>query len=145
MSLVLANKKIRKENINKDLQDMLPKDLIKFRYLLHPIRLTMTKLLYLEQTMSSTEIKHVLDISWGEYKTHMNSLESKGYVEVLEDFDQDGFLTQIVILTDEGRKEYEEVRLLLKDFVDKNTPMNMLLSRDEELLFGDDLYPPNPR
>ena len=140
-SLILSQKKIDKEDINKEFQKNLPIDLIKYRFIMHPVRLTMLKLLYLENNLSSTEIKHLLDISWGVYGTHIKSLKERGFIITEEIFDDAGALTNIVRLTELGQSEYEDLLKLLREFIDHDSVINTLISGNEKELFRNDLYP----
>lgn len=55
-------------------KDLIPAKLLSHRYLMHSIRLSIMKLLNKEDKLRSVEIKHLLDLSWGDYSNHINSL-----------------------------------------------------------------------
>lgn len=125
----------------KELQNNIPQDLIKYRYLMHPTRLIIIKLLYSEFSLSSIEIKRTLNIPWGDYTTHTKSLEKKGYVEIKEQFSEDASVKQVLQLTKQGRSDYETILELLGDLIEKKTPLDYIINSDAEDYMNDELYP----
>ena len=118
---------IKDEPTREKFKEILPQELLTYRYLLHPARLTIMKMLNVEEKMRSSDIKHILDIAWGEYSNHIKSLEQKGYVEVLNEFNEEGNVMQIAYITEFGRKQYGLVFTLLQQFVAKSSPYDYLL------------------
>ncbi len=125
----------------EELQNNFPQDLMKYRYLMHPTRLMMIKLLHSEYSLSSIEVQRVLKISWGAYTSHTKSLEKHGYIEIKEQFSAEASVKQILFLSDQARVEYETLLELLGDFIEKKTPLDYILNSDAEEYMNDDLYP----
>ncbi len=125
----------------EELQKNMPQDLIKFRYLMHPIRLMIIKLLYSEFSLSSIEIKRVLKITWGEYTSHAKSMQKKGYLDIKEQFTVDASVKQVLFLSEQARVEYEAILELLGDLIEKKTPIDYIVNSDPVDYMDDDLYP----
>ena len=131
---------IKDEFTREKFKEILPQELLTYRYLLHPARLTILKMLNVEEKMRSSDIKHILDIAWGEYSNHIKSLEQKGYVEVLNEFNDEGNVMQIAYITEFGRKQYELLFTLLQQFVAKSSPYDYLLYAQANLK-DQNMYP----
>lgn len=140
MLLLLLGHKTDEKYLN-ELHSTIPQDLIKYRYLMHPTRLMMLKLLHGEYSLTSVELTKLLNIPWANYGTHIRSLEKNGYIEVKDKFDEDGAVRQVIFLTEEGRTEYEALFELLQEFMEKKTPLDYILNEDADNYMGDDLYP----
>ncbi len=108
---------------------------------MHPTRLMIIKLLNSEFSLSSVEIKKVLDIPWGDYTTHTRSLENNGYIKIKEQFSDEGSIKQVLFLTDHAKQEYKVLSELLIDLVDKKTPLDYIINSDPDDYMNDDLYP----
>jgi DNA-binding MarR family transcriptional regulator len=137
--LLLGQKK--DDSYIKELKQNIPQDLVKFRYLMHPTRLMIVKLLSSEYSLSSVEIKRVLDIPWGDYTSHTKSLEKNGYIEIKEQFSEEASVQQMLYLTEKGQQEYEVLFDLLQEFIEKKTPLEYILKADPETYMQDELYP----
>ncbi|MHA2252083.1 MAG: transcriptional regulator [Candidatus Kariarchaeaceae archaeon] len=108
---------------------------------MHPTRLMIVKLLSSEYSLSSVEIKRVLDIPWGDYTSHTKSLEKNGYIEIKEQFSEEASVQQMLYLTEKGQQEYEVLFDLLQEFIEKKTPLEYILKADPETYMQDELYP----
>jgi DNA-binding MarR family transcriptional regulator len=125
----------------EELESTVQHDLVKHRYLMQPTRLMMMKLLHGEYSLTSVQLVKLLNIPWANYSTHVKSLEKSGYVELKDDFDENGLVRQVVVLTDIGKKEYEELYEILQEFMEKKTPLEYILNADTDNYMKDDLYP----
>ena len=123
-------------------KEFIPQEILTYRYLMHPLRLTIMKLLNSVDSMRSIDIKTALNISWNEYSNHMKSLEQKGYLEVQNEFNDDGTLIQVGYITEFGRKQFQLLFGLLQQFVTKTTPYDYLLFTQDNLR-DKELYPDN--
>ena len=121
-------------------KEIIPQEILTYRYLMHPIRLTIMKILYSEDRAKAVDIKHILDISWGEYSNHIKSLEQKGYLEIMNEFNDEGNVIQVVYLLEFGRKQYGQLIELLQQFVAKSSPFEYLMYAQANLRDGT-LYP----
>ena len=119
-------------------KELIPSELLTHRYLMHPIRLSIMKLLNKEDKMKSLEIKKILDISWGDYSNHIRSLQEKGFVELVDEFNEDGHVTQSVYIKELGRKEYLDLFRLLQQFTLDDSPVSNILENTD---LDDNLYP----
>lgn len=128
-------------NSQKYLPDDIPQELIKYRYLMHPIRLTIMKLLNYENKMISSTIRSRLGTSWGEYRTHLKSLEEKGYIMINDDFNEEGSVVQVVYIEEVGRLEYQTLFHLLQEFTAQQSPYNNISSQDPFDPDNKNLYP----
>lgn len=137
---LLFNQSQIDEKSEKEIRQAIPQEIINYRYLLHPIRLTIMKLLYNEYQIPSTDIKKALGISWGDFANHSKSLREKGYIEVKDVFNESGIKFQMVYLHEHGREEFEILLGLLQQFLEKGSPFDRLLSEDEPFS-SDNLYP----
>ena len=121
-------------------KELLPQEILAYRYLLHPIRMTTLKILYSENRMRSVHIKNILDASWGEFGNHIRSLEKNEYIEIQSEFNEDGNVMQVVYITEFGRKQFEQLFTLLQQFVAKSSPYEYLMYAKANLK-DDELYP----
>jgi hypothetical protein len=110
----------KSKSINKDIDEKLisniPLDMLQYKFLMHPTRLAIMKLLFTYDRLSSIEIKSTLQISWSEYQTHIRALQTKLLIKVSDDFDN-GSLKQFVYLEPQGRTEYQNLLFMLEEFV----------------------------
>ena len=111
-------------------------EMSKYRFIMHPFRLSMMKLLYDNYKMSSIDIKEALKLSWADYSNFIKSLKKKEYVSIKEEFDEDS-KRQFVYLEEAGRRDYENLVNLLNKFLDKSSEIYPIDSTDDEL------YPPS--
>lgn len=87
-----------------------------YRFLLHPYRLAIMKLLNKYIRLSSLEIKEKLNLSWGEYSNTITSLKKKGYISYSDDFDENS-VRRFIHLEEPGRQDFEKLTKLLADFL----------------------------
>jgi DNA-binding transcriptional ArsR family regulator len=126
---------------DQEFKNQIPQELLTYRYLMHPIRLAILKLLAGEDKMRSVEIKHILDISWGEYSNHINSLEEKGYVELVDEFNEDGHVSQTAYIMEAGRIEFFDLLELLKKFIADQSPYGNIIQEDKFSFKDDESFP----
>ena len=137
--MLLGQKSDKDPNYIKELQNNLQHELLNYRYLLHPTRLMMLKLLYGEYKLPSSIMRQVLDISWGEFATHRSSLLEKGYIE-MSYFSSSGSIDHMLYLTEQGKQEYETVISLLVQLAEEKTPYHYLIHA-EDIEQNDPFYP----
>ena len=140
LALAVGTTKYDEYYVNDRYKEILPQELMAYRYLMHPIRLTIMKVLNTENQMRSVDIKHLLDISWGEYSTHIKSLEQNGYIETQNEFSENGNIIQVIYILEFGRKQYQLLFTLLQQFVAKSSPFEYLMYAQANLRDGT-LYP----
>jgi DNA-binding MarR family transcriptional regulator len=117
---VLGQSKYNEKDLSNKLQKDVPNEIKQYRFLMHPVRLSIMKALYKNFNLTSVELKNQVDMSWGEYGSHINALESRGFISLHNDF-QDGIRVSLVMLEEVGRVEYEALVQLLKGFLEDAT------------------------
>ncbi len=130
------------DNIDSDeFQASIPNELLSHRYLMHPIRITIMKLLSSNDYLPSFEIRQILGITWGEYNTHLKSLESKGFIEIRNTFSEKAELIITLFVTTKGQYEYQELLDLLVKFTQKDAPIRRLIGENNDPIYDTNLYP----
>jgi len=86
---------------------------------------------------SSVDIKNELNISWGEYTSHITALEKKGFLSTETNF-VNGVKANVVYLEEMGRKEFETLINLLQEFL-----VDVKSDFFEKGALGPSLYPPD--
>ena len=64
-------------------------------------------------------VRDMLEVSWGKFSSHVNSLIDKGYISVQEEF-YDGSPTRILYIEKSGNNTYLELKDVLKQVFDLN-------------------------
>ena len=91
-------------------------ELLKYKFLMNPVRLGVIGLLYKYSDYQQSEIRKALDISWGQFSAHVNSLEKEGYISISNQFIE-GNSSKILFLKEKGRIEFRELRIILKTII----------------------------
>ncbi|MCE7737592.1 MAG: hypothetical protein GPJ54_22065 [Candidatus Heimdallarchaeota archaeon] len=117
-----------------DIPLTIPKDIYNYKFLLHPIRLSMAKLLYENMQMTSIELKTMLEVSTNDINTHINALQKKGYIHTEHKF-VEGSRKLIVTLKPFGSEQFKILIDLLHLFLDNSSNYDELLQSNE---FSDD-------
>ncbi|MHA2251175.1 MAG: transcriptional regulator [Candidatus Kariarchaeaceae archaeon] len=141
--LIIGDALTDSSKIEGEVRQRLPVDILNFKFLLNPIRLTITKLLYENVTLSSIEIRDLLQISWGTYSTHFKALKKNGYISATDEF-RDGSLVQVLTLQQKGISEFSELTDLLLQFLSHADDSDPYLRKQEntfEWLSDKFLYP----
>ena len=102
-----------------DQETEIPTELKKFKFLLNPIRLSIIKHLHTYSSYPAFMIRDALEVSWGKFSSHVNSLIDKGYISVQEEF-HDGSPTRVLYREYLGSNEYVELREALKRLFELN-------------------------
>lgn len=106
--------------VNRALQ-VLPAtaELMKFKVLLHPVRLTMIKILHDNISMLSSDLRKELGITWGKHYQHIKNLESNGLIISKREFNEDSPQNRLY-LEERGRAHFFELQdIILKIFSGK--------------------------
>ncbi|MHA2249381.1 MAG: hypothetical protein ACXAD7_03415 [Candidatus Kariarchaeaceae archaeon] len=106
----------------------------KYRFFLHPFRLSIMQILYTSPKLSSIEIKERLGLSWAYYHNSIRSLVKLNLIRVFDDFDEEGSTRQSVVLEEKGKQEYTSFIKLVGKYVD--SAKDFIPDYD-----GDELYP----
>lgn len=105
----------KNEQLPSDYVEISP-ELLKFKFILNPVRLGVIGLLDKYSEYQQSEIRKALDISWGQFSSHVNLLEKEMYISITSRF-IDGKAVRILFLTEKGRIEFRELRRILKSIV----------------------------
>ncbi|MHA2252042.1 MAG: transcriptional regulator [Candidatus Kariarchaeaceae archaeon] len=128
-----------------ELKNKFPIDIFNYKFLMQPVRLAITKLLYENSELSSIEIKEILQITWGSYSTHTKALKKKEYILVREEF-VDGSVKQILNLSPKGIDQYNSLTDLLQQFLRNADEEDIYLKKESDTfqwLTNRSLYPEN--
>lgn len=105
----------KEEDLSSEYVEISP-ELLKFKFLMNPVRLGVIGLLFKYSDYQQSDIRKALDISWGQFSSHVNALENEGYISSTNQF-TDSKNVKILFLTERGRIEFRELRRILKSIV----------------------------
>lgn len=105
--------------LNKNYEASMKSEMDEYRHFLHPFRLSIMKLLFTDTILSSIEIKMRLELSSSEFYNSIRPLEKQNLIRVYDDFDENGYTRQFVILEEKGNQEYRQFIKLIDKFVDE--------------------------
>lgn len=117
--------------IETELKDRVPPEIFNYKFLMNPIRLVITKLLYEKVELSSIEIRDMLQIPWGNYSTHVRALKKHDIIQIKEEF-VDSSVKQILTLSPKGIEEYKALIDILKQFLDQATSEDLFLMKESD-------------
>ena len=140
-TLVGQSKFLEKE-VDEKIREAVPRDLWSFKFLLHPTRLALMKLLYENLDLTSIDLKDILKLSWNEFYSHAYSLEKKGYIVIEDKFVED-LKRQVLQLSQQGLEEYKMLTDLLHLFLDNSVDYQAYITAAQKRLDESerDLYP----
>ena len=99
-----TQEQIHKTKINRDALYS-PEGLLRFKFLLNPIRLLILNILNENSCHSTSDLRKLMDIPWGTFTDHTKALEKKNYVEIKQEFVDDS-PTKTICITRSGRYQY---------------------------------------
>lgn len=134
---------IEDRKLESKLRSSVPKGLLEFKFLLHPIKLSMMKVLHESMNVSTVELRQELGISWNEFNYHLNQLKKKGYVRVEVDIVDHSF-KNVITLETQGIEEFKILQSLLIEFVNSGPDISRYIKQIDSLekrTNVDELYP----
>lgn len=139
---LIGQNRIKDSEIENNLKEAIPKSIYDFKFLLHPIRLSMTKLLYENMELTSIDMKNILDVSWNDYTTHATALKNKKYISIDDQF-VEGAKRNVLRLEPPGIEQYKLLTDLLHLFLDNSTDYQAYIETAQLKMEGMDpsLYP----
>lgn len=143
LSLLMLITKNAKKIGPEDIKETIPPELMDHKYLIHPVRMSILKLLILNDQLPSSEIRQLLGITWGEYYSNLKSMEERGYIEVENTLNLEANLLVTIEITELGRSSYEELIELLKLFTDREAPIRRLMGKNPVPIYDTSEYPKN--
>jgi parallel beta-helix repeat protein len=93
--------------------ELFPPELLKFKFLLNPVRLGILKILYDYTQIAAYELRDLIGISWGKFTPHIDSLINKGLISSSSDFIQ-GKPRKIIYIEERGRARFMELQIILQ-------------------------------
>ncbi|MHA2101207.1 MAG: transcriptional regulator, partial [Candidatus Kariarchaeaceae archaeon] len=93
--------------------ELFPPELLKFKFLLNPVRLGILKILYDCTQIAAYELRDLIGISWGKFTPHIDSLIDKGLVSSSSDF-IDGKPRKVIFIEEVGRSQFIELQRILR-------------------------------
>ncbi|MHA2171482.1 MAG: transcriptional regulator [Candidatus Kariarchaeaceae archaeon] len=60
--------------------------LFRYSFLLNPIRLVIIRILYDNDQVTSSELRKIMNISWGKFTSHIDILIERGYINSSQHF-----------------------------------------------------------
>lgn len=105
----------KEEDLSSDYVEISP-ELLKYKFIMNPVRLGVIGLLFKYSEYQQSEIRKALDISWGQFSSHVKSLEKGGYLSITNRLIE-GNVAKILFLTERGRIEFRELRRILKSII----------------------------
>jgi basic membrane protein A len=120
-----------------------PRELYRYKFILNPIRLAITKLLFENAELSTIELKNRLGLSWDELNNGIKALKKSNYIEIEKRFYEDR-LTQFISLKVNKIDEFRTLSAMLVDFLSDTPNFDLYVERVSSLDLEremDDLYP----
>ena len=126
---------VQKEKIDPELAKEFPAEILDQKFLLHPVRMSICKLLSEYQNITSMELRGKLGVSWSDFSAHTKALKEKGFIHVEDRVIEDSF-RQVISFEPLGLEKYEKLVDILIEFIDQSSIYNRYL--DEALKLSDD-------
>ncbi|MCH8906317.1 MAG: transcriptional regulator [Candidatus Heimdallarchaeota archaeon] len=101
---------------DQDLEIKIPKAMFDYKFLMHPVRLAMMKILVEHHTITTRKLKNQLGLTWGEISHHLPNLKKNNLIEIEDRFSQ-GITMQTIIVTKSGSSEFESLVKILQEFL----------------------------
>lgn len=139
---LVGQSKIGDKEIEKEVKGVIPHDIMNYKFLFHPVRLSIIKLLYENLELTSMELKDILRISWNDYYTYAYSLGKKGYIKIEDQF-VDGNKRQVLSIENKGIEEYKVLIDLMHLFLDNSVDYQAYIEAAQRKMdsIDQDLYP----
>lgn len=89
------------------------KQLMNYKFLLNPVKLSIVKILINHNQFASAELRSMLGISWGKFSTHVDSLIKEGLITSEKEF-VDNKPRTLLFIEQKGRTYFQELKSVLK-------------------------------
>jgi len=90
-------------------------ELYEFKFLMHPVRLAMMKVLLENPLMTSAELRFNLDLTWGEISNHISTLKKQNLISTVDRI-IDNSVRQVITVEEYGIQSYNKLSEVLADF-----------------------------
>ncbi|MFV2014340.1 MAG: transcriptional regulator, partial [Candidatus Heimdallarchaeota archaeon] len=94
---IVNQAQVKEKEISPELYSKIPLELHDFKFLLNPSRLAIIKVLHDYTQITSSELRNILEISWGVLRQNLQALEKNNYIEIEHKF-VDGKASKVVSL-----------------------------------------------
>ena len=106
------------KKLDEDIESVeFQKELLSHKFLLHPVRLSIIKILHTYFRYPASELKHILQIPWGTFNDHIVALKKHGLIDIQKEFLTDT-AQNILYLTPQGTLEYTNLKSALASLMD---------------------------
>ncbi len=105
------------KQMHKDFMKQIPPDLFEYKFLLHPIRLAILKVMYDQVNLTTIQLKEILGLTWTEFNNIFKTMKRANLLFYHTKFVDDN-VRIIVSLTNLGITQFRDLKRLLIDFLD---------------------------
>ncbi|MHA2254130.1 MAG: hypothetical protein ACXAD7_27530, partial [Candidatus Kariarchaeaceae archaeon] len=124
--LFLSQDVFKDKSIAEVFDSEVPKEIYEFKFLMNPIRLAMTKLLYENIKFTTSELKEQLGLSWNDLNNNLNAMKKKNHIHIEQHF-VDGRVQQFVSLQPATITQFKFLKEMLVDFLTKSQNIDKYL------------------
>lgn len=110
---------ILKKKISEDLEKVIPQELYNYKFLLHPMRLAMCRILIEQTKVPTKELRELMGVSWSDLSTHTRAMNDKSFIHI-EEIVVDGKFIQMISLEPSGLEQYQNLTQILLEVIDES-------------------------
>jgi DNA-binding MarR family transcriptional regulator len=118
---VIGQNYIKKQPVDPALKQDFPTELQKYKFYLHPVKLSISKILRETLLIATSQLRKQLDVPWSVLNNNLRSMAKKNLILIENKF-IDGSVKQVVSLEPTGIKKYDELIVIMIDFIN-STPL----------------------
>lgn len=134
---------ISDKHLPNEIKTEIPTEILDQKNLIHPVRLSIVKLLYDNTKITTSELRSALGLSTGELNHHLNMLKKSKHVFGEHRFVEDR-VQNVFQLEPSAIEEYKKLKNLLIEFLDIAPNLDRYLNealKIENRKLEEDLYP----
>jgi DNA-binding MarR family transcriptional regulator len=117
---------ISKKRISSELDKVIPSELYDHKFLLHPMRLAMCRILIEHTTVPTVKLREMMGVSWSDLSTHTRAMNYKNLIHIEEVVDNDKFV-QVISLEPSGLQQYQKLTQILLEVIDESLLFDVYL------------------
>ncbi|MCE7733496.1 MAG: hypothetical protein GPJ54_01370 [Candidatus Heimdallarchaeota archaeon] len=110
---------ISKRKISTELDKVIPHELYDYKFLLHPMRLAMCRILIEHTTVATKKLREMMGLSWSDLSTHTRAMKDKNLIHI-EESTEDGKFVQVISLEPLGVINYQKLTQILLEVIDES-------------------------
>lgn len=111
-----ANRCDLSKQLKKEFQSQVPPELYQLKFLLHPVKLSILKILSENVSITNIALKNELGISWADVNNNLKLMRNKDLLRIKDNF-VDNNVRKVVYITPHGSKQFDFLRITLMDFL----------------------------